>query len=177
MTISKAVQISKLYPSNVEDLTKTFRLVTSIHKPYGLSRENSVERQIQALVTEVETGLDIKDSKRRNGPYSSNLDERVDAVNSGTTVMTSDPSRQVPEEIRFIQLAHFHDPEINGQRYSYGLIQHFGNYAAPNGSEFAVLLPYERDANVPALMLSNNSKDNPAETLGLIVFLPFILLT
>jgi len=129
--------------------------------------EDSTKRQIQSLAKEVETGLDIQDSERTNGPYATDLGRRVDTVNSAQT--TGDASRQIHEDIRFIQLAYFRGPEVGGQQYSYGLMSHFGDYAAPNGSEFAILLPYERDVNVPALMLSNNSRDNPTKTLELIV--------
>ena len=165
MSISKIVRISELYPSKVRDLSKSFREMSAIHRPYGLSSDDSNARQIQKLVEEVETGLNIRDPERRNEPYSSNLDERVDAVNSATTIIESDSSRQVPEEIRFIQLAHFHHPEIDGQQYSYGLMMHFGDYLGQT-REFAVLVPFEREKNVPAIMLSNGQRINdPLESM------------
>jgi hypothetical protein len=159
MSISKTVRISELYPSNVQDLTKSFREADLISDPYGLSRDGSTKRQIQNLVAEVEAGLKIKDPARRNGPYSSNLDGRVDAVNSATTVITDDPSKQVPKDIRFIQLAHFHNPEVDGHQYSYGLMMHFTSDNLSDATEeFAVLVPYEKDENIPALILSNGEK-------------------
>jgi len=169
MSLSKSVQISKLYPSNIEDLSKNFRTVEIIDNPYGISRANSIESMIQDLVVEVEAGLDIKDSSRKNGPYSSGLDKKIDTVNLATTIITDDLSRQVPEDLRFIQLAGFHNPEVNGQRYSYGLMLHFGEYSTHHNPEFAVLLPYEKDNTIPALILSNNSFDAPEKNLGLIV--------
>lgn len=167
MSTSKTVRISELYPSNVQDLSKFFRDAQAVHSPYGLSREGSTERQIQNLVAEVETGQDISDPKRTNGPYSTNLDERVDTVNAATTFRTNDPTKQVPEDIRFVQLAHLHDPEVDGQRYSYGLFMHFGVYENPSiPREFAVLLPYEKQKGVPALVLSNGEvADKPLELM------------
>lgn len=167
MSIQRTIRISELYPSRVQDLSKSFRDVHAVHSPYGISRDGSTERQIQNLVAEVEAGLDIKDPERTNGPYSSNIDERVEAVNAATTVRTSDPSNQVPEDIRFIQLAHFHNPDVDGQRYSFGLMMHFGVYGTPdNAREFAVLLPYEKQKDVPALILSNGEiADKPLELM------------
>ena len=167
MSTSKTVRISELYPSNVQDLTKFFREVTAVHTPYGLSRDGSTERQIQNLVAEVEAGLNITDPERKNAPYSSNLDGRVDAVNSATTIRTNESSKQVPEDIRFIQLAHFHNPEVDGNQYSYGLMMHFGSYGVPDATrEFAVLVPFQRDQNVPALILSNGEHiDKPLELM------------
>ncbi len=169
MALSRLLRISRLYPSNVEDLTKSFRSSSSVREPYGLSIANSLRRQIQDLVGEVETGGSISDLERTNRPYSGNLDDRVDAVNSATTVRTDDISRQVPNEIRFIQLAHLHDPEVDGYRYSYGLMLHYGEYAPPDGPEFAILLPYERDEDVSAMILSNNCRDVHCQKLDSIV--------
>ncbi|MBU0980812.1 MAG: hypothetical protein KJ709_08465 [Nanoarchaeota archaeon] len=169
MTLSKTVRISELYPSRVEDLTKTFRNVTRIHAPYGGSRGGTQKRMIQMLVDEVERELDISDPDRTNGPYSNKLKSLVDAVNRETTELTEDPEKQVPEEIRFMQLAHFQDPEVDGQVYSYGLFLHYGTYGTKHTKELAVLLPYERDETLPALILSNNWQEDYEKTLGLLI--------
>ncbi|MBT3406250.1 hypothetical protein HN419_03705 [Candidatus Woesearchaeota archaeon] len=169
MSISKLVQISRLYPSDIEDLAKPFRDVTEVSKPYGMSRGESTERYIQALVDEVEVGLDVRDPERRNGPYFRDLDARIDDVNKATTVLTDDPAKQVPEELRFVQLALFEAPEVDGRRFSYGIMIHYGSSANPlEKTELAVLLPYEKD-DASALVLSNNHRAKESKTLRLIV--------
>jgi hypothetical protein len=154
MSVSETVRIGELYPSGVQDLSKIFREVRRVYDPYAPRREDSIEHEISELVAEVEADLNIEDPKRTNAPYSRDLDRRVDEVNSATTVLIINRPQQVPEDIRLIQLAYFHEPQVGNQEYSYGLMMH---YAIDPTSEVAVLLPYARDKNVPALILSNGA--------------------
>jgi hypothetical protein len=165
------VRMEMLYPSKVRDLSKFFSLGSSILRPYDLAGGDvPVKRQIRNLVLEVEQGLNIQDPKRRNGPYDSQIHKFVDAVNSTTSLVTDDPARQIPQKIRFLQLAHLSQPSVDGYQFSYGLMAHYGMFANLDSSpEFAILLPYEKDVGAPALMLSNCPKEEGLNTLGRIV--------
>lgn len=152
MSISRIVKISRLYPSNIEDVSKVFRSSAQIENPYDRCPQN---KGILSLIREVEYGENIEDSSRQNGPYSLLLDRKIEQVNLITKICTEDKEQQIPNVIRWLQLAHFHDPEVDGKKYSYGIMMHKGlfNLSSP---EFAILLPCERQ-NIPALILSNNS--------------------
>ncbi|MFT4343785.1 MAG: hypothetical protein ACMXYE_03485 [Candidatus Woesearchaeota archaeon] len=164
MSLTRTVYIARLYPSNVEDLAKTFRNAESVHNPNRLSRSSSMEISIQDLINEIEPGIYVEDDQRRNETYPTNLDAKIDAVNFATTHLTSDSSNQIPEDIRGIQLAHLYEPEVDGQKYHFGLMSHRGNY----NPELAVLIPYKKDRITPTLILSNNWTEDLSKGIRLI---------
>ena len=83
--------------------------------------------------------------------------DKIDKVNSTLINKYPDNTKRIPSDIRFVQLAWFHEPEVDGKEYSFGIMLHYGQVIIGDDSrEFAVLFPYESDKNVPLYLLSNN---------------------
>jgi len=170
MSITRTVHIARLYPSDIEDITKPFRNETSIHDPYRAINQGEYGRLIGELLSTIERTTTQKDPERTNAPYSGGVNLYVDAVNTTLSEQISDPAHQIPEGIHYLQLAHLQDPELDGTQFSYGLLTHYGQCGTPQKpNEFALLLPYERDTTTPALLLSNNNREGHLISLKLML--------